>query len=400
MRCTRSTTTIATLTLAGLAACSGDPITQPRLDPGAPSAARTPTQYTITILPALGVSSRGNAINERGWVAGFTNLSDGTRHAALWRDGATTDLGTLGGPNSTVQWPGINNRGWVVGIAETAALDPLGEDWSCSAFFPSTTHHVCRGFVYMDGVMSALPTFGGTNGFATEVNNRGQVVGWAETPVHDPTCNAPQVLQFRAALWEPAKGTMRELRPLPGDSTSAATAINNRGESVGISGACDVAVGEFSANHAVLWDAAGRPTELPTLGGEAWHTPMDINEAGDIVGFSNPPGVTGGDFDTHAVLWPKHGGIVDLGLLPGDEFSEALGINARRQIVGVSCGDVCHPVLWENGTAYDLNKLLGADYPNTILSVRHINNAGQVTGNILVASSGSVLAFVATPIGE
>lgn len=390
----------ATASVATLMGCGQEQITQPRVVPNA-SRASTPTgaaRYRVTILPALGGSARGNALNDRGWAAGFANLPNGTRHAALWRDGEITDLATLGGPNSSVQWPGINNSGWVVGIAETATMDPLGEDWSCSAFFPSTTHHVCRGFAWRDGVMRALPTFGGTHGFATEVNNRGEIVGWAETPVHDPTCNAPQVLQFRAALWEPEKGTMRQLRPLPGDSTSAATAINDRGQVVGISGTCDVAVGEFSALHSVLWDSDGRPTELPNLGVEAWHTPMDINEAGDVVGFSNPPGVIGGAFDTHAFLWTREGGIVDLGVLPGDEFSEALGINGRRQIVGLSCGDVCHPVLWENGGATNLNELLGPGYPNVILSVRHINDAGQITGNVLETSTGLVLAFVATPI--
>ncbi|HJQ21661.1 MAG TPA: hypothetical protein VJ867_15035 [Gemmatimonadaceae bacterium] len=384
-------------TAVALSGCDRE-ITTPMLDRGAPLARlETAPRYDITILPALGVSTRGTAINAAGSVAGFANLNDGSRHAALWLSGGVMDLGTLGGMNSSVQWPGINNTGWVVGIAETANADPLGEEWSCSAFFPAVTHHVCRGFVWRDGAMTALPTFGGTHGFATEANERGQVVGWAETPVHDPTCNAPQVLQFRAALWEPANGSMRELRPLTGDSTSAATAINDRGQAAGISGACDVAVGEFSAIHAVRWDAAGNPTELPTLGGEAWHTPMDINQGGDIVGFSNPPGVTGGVFDTHAALWPRQGGIVDLGVLPGDEFSEALGINARAQIVGVSCGDVCHPVLWENGAIYDLNKLVAPGYANILLSARHINDVGQITGNILETSSGRVLAFVATP---
>jgi probable HAF family extracellular repeat protein len=206
------------------------------------------------------------------------------------------------------------------------------------------------------------------------------------------------VLQFRAALWEPAKGTMRQLRPLAGDSTSAATAINDRGQAVGISGACDVAVGEFSAIHSVLWDADGRPTELPNLGGEAWHTPMDINQAGDVAGFSNPRGVTGGVFDTHAFVWTRDGGIVDLGVLPGDEFSEALGINERGQVIGVSCGDVCHPVLWENGAAYNLNDLLGPGYPNVLLTARHINDLGQITGNIFETATGLVLPFVATPV--
>ena len=39
------------------------------------------------------------------------------------------------------------------------------------------------------GVMTGLPTLGGDNGFATGVNDRGQIVGWAEDNTHDPTCD-------------------------------------------------------------------------------------------------------------------------------------------------------------------------------------------------------------------
>lgn len=356
--------------------------------------------YTIRLLPTLGGAARGTAINARDWVAGFSDLADGqTRHAALWRDGAVTDLGTLGGPNSSVQWPGLSNSGWVAGIAETGAIDALGEDWSCSAFFPTVTHHVCRGFVWRDGAMRELPTFGGTNGFATEVNDRGQVVGWAETPVHDPTCNAPQVLQFRAAIWDAQRGTMRQLRPLPGDSTSAATAINDSGEAVGISGDCDVAVGEFSANHAVFWDATGSPTPLPTLGGEAWHTPMDIDADGDVVGFSNPTGITGGDFLPHAFFWtprePSH--ITDIGVVDGDAFSEALGLNNRDQVVGVSCGATCRGFLYEGGMLHDLNELVSPSDSVVILSARHIDDEGVITGHAQDLRTGAVVPFVATP---
>jgi len=46
--------------------------------------------------------------------------------------------------------------------------------------------------------MTALPPFpGGFNSYATAVNNRGEIVGWAENGVADPTCNtALQTLQF------------------------------------------------------------------------------------------------------------------------------------------------------------------------------------------------------------
>src|SRR5437870_3256750 len=63
--------------------------------------------YTVTDLDTLGGTvARGNSINNAGWVSGYSNLpGDTSRHAALWRNGtAIEDLGTLGGPNSSVTW--------------------------------------------------------------------------------------------------------------------------------------------------------------------------------------------------------------------------------------------------------------------------------------------------------
>ena len=93
-------------------------------------------QYTITDLPSLGgTNSRANSINNRGWLAGYSNLSGNqSRHAALWRHDLLTDLGTLGGPNSNVTWSVKANTGIVTGIAQTAMPDPLGEAWSSAAF--------------------------------------------------------------------------------------------------------------------------------------------------------------------------------------------------------------------------------------------------------------------------
>jgi probable HAF family extracellular repeat protein len=359
-----------------------------------------PPQYDIVKFSSSlgGTTNRGTAINNQGWVAGFSSLPQNlTRHAVLYRDGSLLDLGTLGGPgtNSSVVWPGINNTGMVVGITEIPDLDPLNEEWSCTAFFPSVTGHKCRGFFWENGVMTPLPTLGGNQGFATEVNNRGQIVGWAETPVQDPTCNSPQVLQFRAVLWEPKAGQKLELPPLPGDSTSAATAINERGQIVGISGDCDVAVGRFSARHAVLWQH-GKVTELPNLGGTSWHTPMAINEHGDVVGFSNPPDNGDGTFLAHAFLWTEHDGITDLKTLPGDATSQAMGINSRGQVVGVSSGSVNRAFLWQNGLLMNLNDLKG-DFPDSLVSAQDINEAGQITGRVFEFSSGKTLTFVATP---
>lgn len=372
-------------------------IAQP-LEPTARLAANA--AYFVTALPTFGGASQGGSINDRGWVAGYSGRPDGARHAALWRNGSILDLGTLGGSHSglhsSVQWPGQNNGGVIVGISHTAALDTLGEAWSCAAFI-AANGRVCLGFVWESGAMTALPTLGGENGFATGVNGLGQVVGWAETPVHDPTCNAPQVLQFRAVLWEPKRSVTEELPPLPGDSTSAATAINGRGQVVGISGECDVAVGRRSATHAVLWER-GTVTDLGSLGGAFWHTPMAINDRGDVVGFSNPPD---GNIDAdslRAFLWTRAGGVVDLGRLPGDGLSEAFAINNRGQVVGVSCGEVCHAVLWQDGVMHRLQDLAGPGFPDLLWSARSINDAGEITGRLIEHGTGRALAYVATPI--
>jgi probable HAF family extracellular repeat protein len=389
---------VCTLGVMALAGCGAEQSVQPVLVTKSAKDPVSSTRYSIVALPTLGGTSRGNAINARGFVAGYSILLDGARHAASWENEAVTDLGTLGGPNSSVAWPGLNNRGTIVGIAETADMDPLAEDWSCSAFFGSVTHHVCRGFVRTGGVMRALPTLGGINGFATSVNNEGQIVGWSETPVHDPTCVAPQVLQFRATLWDAKTLAPTELPPLRGDSTSAATGINERGQVIGISGDCGVAVGAFSARHAVLWDH-GTVTDLGNFGGQAWNTPMDINAAGDIVGFSDLPGDEDGNSREHAFLWTRKDGMRDLGTLPGDLTSEASGINSRRQIVGISCGAVtCRAVIWLNNEIFPLDSLTNLAPGDNLGAAQDINDAGQITGRINQASTGKRLAFLATPI--
>jgi probable HAF family extracellular repeat protein len=399
------------LFMAAVYGCGGETqVTQPRKKVATLAA----VQYTIAKLPSLGgTQSRGMAINDQGMVSGWSNLPDGSRRAVLWPDNQTiTNLGKLGGLSSTVPWIGLNNAGMVVGISHTDEVDPLDEDWACelAGFLPHTTNLICRGFVWENGTRRGLPTLGGNHSFGTGVNNHGLVVGWAETPVHDPTCDptTAQKLQFRAVMWDPKDGSngkikARELSPFPGDSTSAATAINDNGQAVGISGDCDQAVGRYSARHAVLWDKNGKVIQIPNLGGTNWHTPMDINAQGDVVGFSNPnePGDEIGEFIARAFYWPNGATeAVDLGTLGDDAVSEAFAINSHGQVVGISFGGSSGPraFLYANGTLMDLNDLVDSD--DVLLSAQDINDAGQVTGRVLDHVTGKVLAFVATPITD
>jgi probable HAF family extracellular repeat protein len=359
-------------------------------------------QYTAYDLGTLGGSvASGNAINDLGWAMGNANLAgDGVTHAAVWINGMHFDLGTLGGANSVIEWPVHNDLGVISGFSETAALDPLNENWSCSAFFPTVTNHVCVGFRYFAGAMTPLPTLGGTNGYAAGANQLGEVVGWAENSVRDSTCNPPQVLQFEAVRWS-LDGKIHVLAPLPGDLDGAAVAINIEGDAVGISGTCDNAVGAYTAAHAVIWHE-GRPSLISTFGGQGWNTPTDINGQGQVVGFADLPGdVVGGvlQFNPVAFIWSEAAGTQQIPPLPGDTNSIAYAINDRGVVVGQSFGGAegSRAFIWVNGISYDLNSLLPAGSALYLIYAEGINDRGEITGQACSAFDGSCAAGSEAP---
>ena len=374
-------------------------------------AAKHTRQYQVSNLPDFGgTSSGGNSINDQSWAAGYSRLPDRNRHATLWRNGSLSDLGTLGGPNSSVTWNVKNTAGIIVGISQTLTPEPLGESWSSAAFYstPNNVGYINLGFVWEQNLnqMRGLPNFpGGNNGFATGANNLGQAVGWAENGVHDPTCCCTQVLQFRPAMWTLGPPDhIHELPLIPGDTSGAATAINDNGQIVGISGICDQAVGRHTAKHAVLWQNGG-VTNLGTFPAAWWNTPTAINQHGDIVGFAGDPAFVEGDV-LHAFMWTRHHGIQPLlplqGRTPQHVDSEAYGINERRQVVGVSCDadqTDCRAVVWDHG-AYptDLNDVKG-DYSAFLALAKDINDKGEITGRAIDPTTGALIAYLAVPVG-
>jgi uncharacterized membrane protein len=358
-------------------------------------------QYRVTILSSAGAS--GNSIDAFGVVAGSYTLANNAVHASVWAFGRQIDLGTLGagpGLSSLVQWPVKNFQGIVSGISLTDRIDPNNEGWSCGFFIPNPSHHVCLGFVWnpLTQKMRALPTLGGTNAFATGTNDFGETVGWAENTVRDSTCVLPQVLQFKPVVWGPGRDDIRALPLIGTDTSGAATAINDRGQIVGISGTCGIAVGSVSAAHAVLWQN-GVATELVNPNrAPYWNTPMMINQRGDVVGFAGVPNDPDGAF-TPPFMWTRTAGWTFLPLLPGEIAGVAASINEQRQVVGYSndAHGNFHPWLLQAGKLYNLNDLVlsGSGLTGPILIAFDINDRGEITG-----TSATGQAFVAIPVLE
>jgi probable HAF family extracellular repeat protein len=357
--------------------------------------AQTP-RYTVTDLGTMG-GTFGSAygINYEGRVAGAGTLANGNTHAFLTGfPGAMYDLGTLGGPNSNEG--GLNASYQMAIFAETSQKDPLGEN-----FCGFGTPYICLAAIW-NGTMTPLPTLGGNNGLAFAINDRGQVAGIAENSAKDPSCVAPQVLDFEAVLWGPNPGQVQALPPLPGDTVGFALWLNNNGQVVGSSGTCanTVLVPLAVGPHAVLWEN-GSPIDLGSLGGTMIAVAAGINDLGEVDGAtdlaSENPGFPG--VQVHGFLWTKAAGIEDIGTVGTDFSSLPTSINNNGQIVGSSCDNMgnCRVFLWQNKVMMDLNALIPANSPLYLMSAYGLNDAGEIAGMALETSTGAVHAFVATP---
>jgi probable HAF family extracellular repeat protein len=366
-------------------------------------AQQAPPFYTITDLGAVGASpGQVLILTNNGLVSGATvNQTDNVSHASLWYEGLHADIGApaLGGANSIAY--SVNARGEAVGIAETTTPDP--EDFcGFKAFGVNAKGVSCLPFLWQFGVMTPLPTLGGKNGGAGSINNRGEIVGWAENAVPDSSCPAPLAYQFKPALWE--RGNILELPTVGGDDVGAVFIINDNGQAVGGSGTCaplnPINGLNMQSLHAVLWQE-GSVLDMGNLGGTGHGFgvfAIGLNNLGQAVGASDLPG----DEVSHGFVWSKQKGMQDLGTLPGDIVSGAIGINDAGDIVGVSLDPDFNmrAVLWHDGVAHDLNSLIQLDSPFTLLITNSINSRGEILGMAVQNSVGIVHAFLAIPSTE
>lgn len=241
-----------------------------------------------------------------------------------------------------------------------------------------------EGFLWRDGRITELGSFQ-----PTDINNRDEIVGyrWGETGTH-------------ATLWR--RGATIDIGP-PGVQTYP-TAVNDRGEVVGLSSA-----GGDSPFRAFSWRDG-----VMTLFGNDYSHARDINDRGQVVGngggsavrwwrgvetrltsepsqaeavnrFGAVTGLLWGSSGAVGFVWQR-GRFVELSAPPSDtnefRFIQPSGLNDRTQVVGSSSAGA---FLWERGRTTIMPRL--ASYATVATD---INERGVITGYAPTTMDGLV----------
>lgn len=297
---------------------------------------------------AGGVNSRGFSINSLNVVVGdsvFAMSIMPISHAAVFKGGATVDIGVLPGQLYS-RANGINAVGQVVGYSGRQR--------------DSTES---RAFVWTSRTgMTDIGTLGGAYAQAYAINDAGYITGASQTQGMGPLLTTHAFLYQIPSAPYPRYNRMVDLGVLGGVS-SYGMAINSFNHVVGYS---TITANEEQV-HGFLHDGK-KMIDLGSLGGPGnrWGTDVSValgvNSYDQVVGYTYLPAVGAMPIQQVAFLW-------------------------RRNVNG-------------GGQMINLNRLLygkGKNY--LVFSATSINDNGQIVGTAYDLRNGNVRAVLLTPTG-
>jgi uncharacterized membrane protein len=255
------------------------------------------------------------------------------------------------------------------------------------------------------GTLGGPVSYGSVNGEGNQIlNASGVIASSADTSIPDPNapdfCFNPECFVTHAVRWN--HGIPTDLGALPGVNSSAASAINAGGWSVGQggNGSFDPLI-DVPVVTALLWKGE-EIHDIGTLGG-VWSLATGITNDGKVVGMATvdeTPDTYGPlmctalicspfPSPTHPFVW-KQGEMTDLGTLGGPDAAVAAGCVNQGLPVGGSFTSFTPdpsvgfppvaPFAWINGVMKNLGSLGGS-----FGSAQCGNNRGQVIGTSSLA---------------
>jgi uncharacterized membrane protein len=249
----------------------------------------------------------GGFINARGQAAFDIQGPDGLPHAAFFDGHRIIRINPPGDNRSFVE--GLNEKGEVI----LRAWFTEGDDPTPTLIQP-LRWTLARGLVPLQPLNPLETTE------LADINNRGEIVGFSALGNANST--------YRAVRWTSTNRRLVLPGPTPGYSELTANDINERNITVG-SG-----IAPAGGYNALVWDAAGRPTNLGTFG-TTDAAAQFINDSGDIAGVTGfVDGVNGAMF-----LWSPGRNVIRI------TKATPRGINEAGEVIGVrSVGNTSHAI--------------------------------------------------------
>lgn len=273
---------------------------------------------------------------------------------------------------------GINNAGQVVGTASGGAA--IWSDTSVSYFMPAAEGLAINnhgdvagrigttGFLYHNGAAEIINP-GGARAWATGINDARRVSGTVR--------DLEQLLTAQAFVY--VDGGLATILTF-GGYMDFGNAINNAGQVTGF--ASIPSSGDYSdpERYAYVYDFLGNVRNLGSLGGRISEG-NDINDAAQVAGWSET-GIAG---EERPFLYSDGGpGMIDLGSL-GGASGRAFGLNNAGMVVGMSDvssgpGFDYRAFLYADGAMVDLSTLIDTATGWRLVSATDINDERQILG--------------------